>query len=77
MRSLHDTLGKLGYICVNTPILTSNDCEGAGEVFNVVPHSKDLVKSMKRGKVSDGESFFGCEAFLSVSGQLQLEAAAR
>jgi len=77
MRGLHDILGQMDYICVNTPILTANDCEGAGEVFSVMPHNKTLLSQMKKNKEPDEEGYFGCNAFLTVSGQLQLEAAVR
>ncbi|XP_043252996.1 probable asparagine--tRNA ligase, mitochondrial [Colletes gigas] len=62
------------FINVHTPILTSNDCEGAGELFLVKPHS---AKLLKRKDVSDDESYFNTRTFLTVSGQLHLETVAR
>ncbi|XP_018312642.1 probable asparagine--tRNA ligase, mitochondrial isoform X2 [Mycetomoellerius zeteki] len=62
---------------VHTPMLTSNDCEGAGEVFLVKPQSKEILESMKKEGQSEDEIYFGTTAFLAVSGQLHLEAAAR
>lgn len=50
---------------IHTPIITSNDCEGAGETFQIV-HKEDVGKT-------DTESFFGQKANLTVSGQLQGE----
>ncbi|XP_066589745.1 asparaginyl-tRNA synthetase [Prorops nasuta] len=70
-------LRNRGFINIHTPILTSNDCEGAGETFIVKPESKQLLKSMKTQGIPEEESFFNCIAYLTVSGQLQLEAAAR
>lgn len=54
----HNFFNKLGFIHVATPCITSNDCEGAGETF-------DVVKS--------GKPFFGGNAHLTVSGQLHVE----
>eukprot|EP00079_Xenopus_tropicalis_P011066 XP_002936592.2 PREDICTED: probable asparagine--tRNA ligase, mitochondrial isoform X1 [Xenopus tropicalis] len=55
-----------GYTHIHTPIITSNDCEGAGELFKV----EAANKSPAAGEES---SFFGVPAFLTVSGQLHLE----
>jgi len=54
----HKFFNKLGFIQVATPLITSNDCEGAGETFDVV-----------KGK----SNFFGSDAHLTVSGQLHVE----
>lgn len=72
--SVHDYFRKNGYIYVHTPIITSSDCEGAGEIFRVTtlppgyeaPEGEDYYK----------EDFFGKKAGLTVSGQLEGEAAA-
>lgn len=74
--SFHNYLTSQGYINVQTPILTSNDCEGAGEVFRVLPENQALVKSMAKEAQSLDEAFFDTKTFLTVSGQLHLEAAA-
>ena len=60
--AIHEFFQSQGFIYVHTPIITSNDAEGAGETFNVVTNDKDT------------KSFFGKPACLSVSGQLQVEA---
>ena len=57
---IHTNFHNLGFINVNTPVITSNDAEGAGESF-------------KLAKVGD-ENFFGVQSSLSVSGQLHIEA---
>jgi len=62
-----------------TPIITFNDCEGAGEVFSVRPDSQidpspKLSHSTPEVDAACEQSFFGREAFLTVSGQLHLEA---
>ncbi|XP_015113031.1 probable asparagine--tRNA ligase, mitochondrial [Diachasma alloeum] len=66
-----------GFVNVHTPILTSNDCEGAGEVFNVVPDSVELIDSMKKEGKNREETYFDAKTFLTVSGQLHLEITAR
>lgn len=73
--AIHEHLHSEGYVNIHTPILTSNDCEGAGEVFVVQPENKSLLKSMKKSGVSQEETYFDTKAFLTVSGQLHLEAA--
>lgn len=74
---INDHLRDRGFINVHTPILTSNDCEGAGEVFTVRPHSTEILKNMRREDQSDDEIYFNTTAFLTVSGQLHLETVAR
>lgn len=74
---INDQLRNRGYININTPIITSNDCEGAGEVFVVRPDSQEILKSMKKEGVSEECSYFNTKAYLTVSGQFHLEAAAR
>ncbi|KAF4528264.1 hypothetical protein B566_EDAN014154 [Ephemera danica] len=76
-RGLHDVLATMGFLMVHTPVLTSNDCEGAGEVFSVSPHSEKLKKEMAREGSSPEIAYFNNKAFLTVSGQLHLEAAVR
>lgn len=66
-----------GFVNIHTPILTSNDCEGAGEVFRVVPDNVGLIESMKKEEQSQEEAYFDGKAFLTVSGQLHLEILAR
>ncbi|KNE97502.1 hypothetical protein PSTG_09190 [Puccinia striiformis f. sp. tritici PST-78] len=63
-----------------TPIITFNDCEGAGEVFSVKPDSQSdrspalLLDPISKSDNSHDQHFFGREAFLTVSAQLHLEA---
>lgn len=73
---IHNFLHSRGFINIHTPVLTSNDCEGAGEVFVVMPDNKLLLKEMQKPNVPFDEAYFGTKVYLSVSGQLHLEAAA-
>eukprot|EP00095_Tigriopus_kingsejongensis_P000392 snap_masked-scaffold19_size710362-processed-gene-0.5 protein:Tk00392 transcript:snap_masked-scaffold19_size710362-processed-gene-0.5-mRNA-1 annotation:"probable asparagine--trna mitochondrial" len=69
-RGLHDYFHCHDFIQVQTPIMTSNDCEGAGEVFQV--HTvKDYTN--EEGQIVP---YFGQNSYLTVSGQLHLEAIA-
>ena len=66
--AIHAFFRRMGFHYVHTPILTGSDCEGAGEMFRVTtlsPGEKDLFKD-----------FFGRQASLTVSGQLEAEALA-
>ena len=64
IQSVHHTLQSNDFIQVMTPIMTSNDCEGAGELFSVALASSNQI---------DLNAFFNSRAFLTVSGQLQAE----
>ncbi|NCR14947.1 MAG: asparagine--tRNA ligase [Microcystis aeruginosa LL13-03] len=64
--AIHTFFQEKGFIWVHTPIITANDCEGAGELFTVT--SLDLKKT-----ANFAEDFFGKRAYLTVSGQLQAE----
>lgn len=77
MHSIHAFFINHGFTCIHTPVLTSNDCEGAGEVFIVKPYSKDLLKNMIKESVDEDEAYFNTRAFLTVSGQLHLESVVR
>ncbi|KAG4079973.1 hypothetical protein HA402_006285 [Bradysia odoriphaga] len=72
--SFHNYFNGTGYSQIHTPIISSNDCEGAGEIFTVKPSSVALLKKMAKEGVSVDDSFFGRKVFLSVSGQFHLEA---
>lgn len=73
---INDYFDLEGYFHIHTPILTSNDCEGAGEVFSVQPENKKLLKSMVQKGMPLDEAYFNTKAYLTVSGQLHLEAVA-
>lgn len=73
-QAIHQFLHKKGYLWIHTPIITSNDCEGAGELFRV--STLDMVNAPKApdGHPDFSHDFFGRETFLTVSGQLNVEA---
>ena len=62
--AVHHFFEKRNFVYVHTPIITANDCEGAGEMFQISTEGADLP---------DGEHFFGKPAHLTVSGQLEGE----
>lgn len=77
LQSINQWYNKNEFLGVHTPILTSNDCEGAGEVFKVLPVNKKLISEMVKKGQSEDDAFFGNSSYLSVSGQLHLEAVSR
>lgn len=68
---------KLGFVKIDTPIFTQSDCEGAGEMFTVTTLPLDKIPKKSDGHVDFSHDFFGVETHLTVSGQLEAEAAAR
>ncbi len=73
-QAIHRFFSDGGFVWVNTPIITASDAEGAGALFRV--STLDLVNPPRApdGKVDFAQDFFGTEAFLTVSGQLNVEA---
>jgi len=71
--AIHRYFHEHGFWWIHTPIITSSDCEGAGELFKV--STLDLVNlpRTKDGKVDYALDFFAKPAFLTVSGQLNVE----
>lgn len=70
--AIHNYFDQHDFFWVNTPIITASDCEGAGELFRV--STLDLVNPPKKeNKIDFSQDFFGKEAFLTVSGQLNAE----
>lgn len=76
-KHIHDYFHKKNYTLINTPILTSNDCEGAGELFKVQPDSDVTIKAMMQEGRDKDSAYFGSKTFLTVSGQLHLESMCR
>jgi asparaginyl-tRNA synthetase len=71
-QAIHGFFAERGFIYVHTPIITANDCEGAGELFRVT--TLDLGNTPKvAGEVDYSLDFFGQATGLTVSGQLEGE----
>lgn len=71
--SVHEFFQERGFIWVHTPIITSSDCEGAGELFSVTSLDLANLPRKENGEVDFTQDFFGRRAFLTVSGQLEAE----
>jgi asparaginyl-tRNA synthetase len=71
--AIHRFLDENGFFWVNTPIITASDAEGAGELFRVSTLDLANLPRTPEGKVDFAQDFFGREAFLTVSGQLNVE----
>ena len=71
--AIHEFFHSRGFRYVHTPIITASDCEGAGEMFQVTTLDLNNVPKTKDGKVDYSQDFFGKEARLTVSGQLNGE----
>jgi len=70
--AIHDFFQSRGFLYIHTPIITTSDCEGAGEMFQVT--TLDLARLAKlQTEVDFGQDFFGKRASLTVSGQLEAE----
>ena len=71
--AIHKFFQERGFVYVHTPILTSSDAEGAGEMFNVNSFDLTDVPKTEDGQVDYSKDFFGKPAHLTVSGQLNAE----
>jgi len=72
-QAIHGFFDQNGFVWVNTPIITASDCEGAGEMFRVSTLDLTHLPRTPDGKIDFAKDFFGREAFLTVSGQLNVE----
>ncbi|NTS77364.1 asparagine--tRNA ligase [Catenovulum sp. SM1970] len=72
-QAIHRFFHENGYVWVATPIITASDTEGAGEMFRVSTLDMNNLPRLENGEVDYSEDFFGKEAFLTVSGQLNGE----
>lgn len=71
--AIHKFFNERGFRYVHTPIITASDCEGAGEMFQITTLDINNPPRSKDGKVDYNQDFFGKEARLTVSGQLNGE----
>jgi asparaginyl-tRNA synthetase len=72
-QAIHRFFHERGFCWVNTPIITASDAEGAGELFRVSTLDMTNLPRTPDGKVDFSRDFFGREAYLTVSGQLNVE----
>src|SRR5258708_5464728 len=73
-QAIHRFFDQNGFFWVNTPIITTSDAEGAGALFRVSSLDLANLPRTPEGRIDFGQDFFGREAFLTVSGQLNVEA---
>src|SRR5215470_2375462 len=73
-KAIHRFFDENGFFWVNTPIITGSDAEGAGALFRVSTLDLANLPRTPQGKIDFAQDFFGREAFLTVSGQLNIEA---
>jgi asparaginyl-tRNA synthetase len=71
--AIHKFFNDKGFVYLHTPIITSSDCEGAGEMFHVTTLNLENVPKNEDGSVNYDEDFFGRQTSLTVSGQLEGE----
>jgi len=71
--AIHRFFQERGFVQLHSPIITGSDCEGAGELFRVSTLDLANLPLCENGDVDFGRDFFGREASLTVSGQLQAE----
>ncbi|MCL2688250.1 MAG: asparagine--tRNA ligase [Chitinispirillia bacterium] len=71
--AVHKFFQERGFYYVHTPIITTSDCEGAGEMFKVSTLNMEKLPKTEQGEVDYSKDFFGKPANLTVSGQLEVE----
>ena len=70
---IHAFFAERGFVYVHTPLITTSDAEGAGEMFQVTTLDVNKPARTEQGTVDYSEDFFGKQANLTVSGQLNVE----
>jgi asparaginyl-tRNA synthetase len=71
--AIHTFFQERGFIYVQTPIITTSDCEGAGQMFNVTSLNLRNIPRTTDGAIDWQQDFFSRPAYLTVSGQLEGE----
>jgi len=74
--AIHTFFHERGFFYFHTPIITASDCEGAGQMFQVTTMNLYDLKKDETGQIDYSNDFFGKQASLTVSGQLEGELAA-
>ncbi len=72
-QAIHRFFHEEGFFWVNTPIISTSDAEGAGQMFRISTLDMLHLPRTEKGEVDFSRDFFGKEAFLTVSGQLNVE----
>lgn len=72
-QAIHRFFHERGFYWINTPIITASDAEGAGQMFRVSTLDLANLPRDEHGAIDFRQDFFGREAFLTVSGQLNVE----
>ncbi len=72
--AIHQFFQERDFLWVHTPLITTADAEGAGEMFQVTTLDLENLPKDKEGKVDYSQDFFADKASLTVSGQLEGEA---
>ncbi|MBE9200895.1 MULTISPECIES: asparagine--tRNA ligase [unclassified Nodularia (in: cyanobacteria)] len=71
--AIHEFFQERGFLWVHTPVITANDCEGAGELFSVTSLDLKNIPRTENQAVDYTQDFFGKPTYLTVSGQLEAE----
>ncbi len=71
--AIHTYFHEHGYFYFHTPLITASDCEGAGQMFQVTTKNLYDLKKDEQGSIIYDDDFFGKQASLTVSGQLEGE----
>ena len=71
--AIHTYFHEHGYFYFHTPLITASDCEGAGQMFQVTTKNLYDLKKDENGSIIYSDDFFGKQASLTVSGQLEGE----
>lgn len=72
--AVHEYFQSNGYVYVNTPIITTTDCEGSDQMFKLTTLDFDNIPKTEDGKVDLSQDLFGKKAYITGSGQLHGEA---
>lgn len=72
--AVHEYFQSNGYVYVNTPIITTTDCEGSDQMFKLTTLDFDNLPKTEDGKVDLSQDLFGKKAYITGSGQLHGEA---
>lgn len=71
--AIHKFFQERGFVYVHTPLITASDCEGAGQMFQVTTFDLNNIPKNEDGSIDYSKDFFGKQANLTVSGQLEAE----